>query len=207
MGAVGRTSPWYPIVAVVAIATTIVGATMLGGPPAGMAASFACAATIVVIAARAKPDAAIEADPGPANRILVIACTPLDHPEALAPIVAEARDATPPGSAEALIVAPAAMGRLASWTSDVAAGRVAAAERLVVALAGLAAAGLEATGRVGDADPLLATEDALRSWPAGSVLFIHDFADERAAIAAGEISRRASVPVRGVALAGVAAPR
>src|SRR5258706_312295 len=72
MRAGGRTQPLYPIAAVAAIAVTIVGATMIGGPPAGMAASFVCAATIVTLAAPAKPDAAIRADPGPDNRILVI---------------------------------------------------------------------------------------------------------------------------------------
>jgi hypothetical protein len=194
----------YPIVAVVAISVWIVGATMLGGPPAGMAASFVSAATIVILAARARPDTSIEADPGPGNRILVIACTPLDRPEALESIVTLAQVSDPAG-AQALIVAPAAMGRVASWTSDLAAGRVAAAERLVVALAGLAAAGVDAIGRVGDTDPLMATEDALRTWPAGKVLFIHDFADERAAAAAAEVSRRAMVPVRVVALSGVGA--
>jgi hypothetical protein len=192
---------------VVAISVAIVGATMVGGPPAGMAASFLSAATIVIVAARARPDTSIEAEPGPDNRILVIACSPLDRPEALAPILAAAEGVVADATPQALIVAPAATSRLASWTSDLQAGRVAAAERLAVALAGLAAAGVDATSRVGDADPRLAAEDALRTWPAGRVVFVHDAGDERAAAAASEVRRRALVPVRVVAVPAVATSR
>ncbi len=92
------------------------------------------------------------------------------------------------------------MGRLASWTSDLQAGRLAAAERLVVALANLAAAGLDARSRVGDSDPILATEDAVRSWPAEMIVFFTDRDDERGARAARDVSRRATVPVRHVVI-------
>jgi hypothetical protein len=67
-----------------------------------------------------------------------------------------------------------------------------------VTLAGLAAAGLDARSRVGDSDPTLATEDAIRSWPAEMIVFFTDREDERAARAARDVTRRATVPVRHV---------
>ena len=195
MRTVGRKPPWHPVFAIVAIAGGVVGATMIGGPPAGMGASFIAAATIVTIAARAKPEGTISVESGPSNRILVLACAALDQPHALEPIHAAAATALA-GEPEALVVAPASVGRLASITSDIRAGQVSAAERLAVALAGFAAADIEATGRVGDSDPLAAAEDALRTWPAGQVVFIHDAADDRAARAAAALGKRSPVPVR-----------
>jgi GABA permease len=71
---------------------------------------------------------------------------------------------------EVLVVAPALNGRLAHWSSDDRRARREAEQRLEVCLASLQAVGLVAKGRVGDADPLLAIEDALRLFPANEIL-------------------------------------
>jgi hypothetical protein len=69
-----------------------------------------------------------------------------------------------------VVVAPALSGRLAYWTSDDRAARRRAEECLRRCLGALHAAGVEACGYVGDADPLQAIDDALRLYRADEVL-------------------------------------
>ena len=166
---------WHLPVAVIGIAVPIIGATMLGGPPAGLGAAFLVAATIVYLAVRSTPREAIE--------------------------VAGADRA----GARVLVVAPATGSRLGHWLSDVGPARLGAQERLAVSLAGLATAGIDARGRVGDPDPVMATEDALRTFPAGAVVFVSELEDERAREAAEDVRDRARLPVRHLAL-GPAVP-
>jgi len=74
------------------------------------------------------------------------------------------------GGAGVSIVAPALNSRFAHWLSDEDRARRAAAERLDRCVAALRAFGIEAEARVGDADPLLAIEDALRTFPADEIV-------------------------------------
>lgn len=74
------------------------------------------------------------------------------------------------GDGLVLVVAPALNSRVKHWVSDTDAASEAARERLDVALGYLAGAGVRADGRVGDADPLLAIEDAIHSFPADEIV-------------------------------------
>src|SRR5436190_2070775 len=104
--------PWHLPIAVAGIAVPIIGATMLGGAPAGLGAAFAVAATIVFLAVRATPREPIEVAGGGGDhaRLLVIARTVLDEPYAAESIAAAADELGDgrPGEAEVLVVAPAA---------------------------------------------------------------------------------------------------
>lgn len=100
------------------------------------------------------------------RRILVVAdrTCPCD---ALADEVAwRARDA----SAEVLVVAPALNSLLRHLTSDVDAAVMRARERVDHAVAQLRNRGLNVRGRVGDANPLLAIEDALVDYVATEIV-------------------------------------
>jgi hypothetical protein len=70
------------------------------------------------------------------------------------------------GATSVLIVAPALNSRLRHWMNDDANARHAANERLAAAIRALDAAGLTATGQIGDADPLQATHDSLCTFDA-----------------------------------------
>src|SRR5438128_2132857 len=72
--------------------------------------------------------------------------------------------------ADVLVVAPALNSRLRHWMSDSDGARRAAEERLAGCLARLEDAGVRATGHVGDADPMLAIEDALHGFPADELI-------------------------------------
>jgi GABA permease len=68
------------------------------------------------------------------------------------------------GRTEFYVVCPALNSRLKTWTSDEDGAREAAQERLDATLARLAEVGVEARGTVGDLDPLVAIEDAVRTY-------------------------------------------
>ena len=75
--------------------------------------------------------------------------------------------------------------------------RLDAQRRLALSIATLAAAGLEARGRVGDADPVQAVEDCLRTFPAQEVVFVTPPGSEDGAVA--DVRRRLDRPVRALA--------
>jgi hypothetical protein len=74
------------------------------------------------------------------------------------------------GSADVLVVCPALNSHLKHWTSDEDGARADAQIRLDESLAALAQDGVEARGEVGDADPLQAIEDALRTFGPDEVI-------------------------------------
>ena len=63
---------------------------------------------------------------------------------------------------EFFVVSPALNSRLKTWTSDEDPARAAAQKRLGATLQRLASIGIEARGDIGDVDPLVAIEDAVR---------------------------------------------
>jgi GABA permease len=68
------------------------------------------------------------------------------------------------GETEFFVVAPALNSRLKTWTSDEDGARAAAQRRLDSTLTRLASIGIGARGTVGDLDPLVAVEDAVRTF-------------------------------------------
>ena len=102
----------------------------------------------------------------PGQRILVIANQTCPC-SALADEVAWRARGT---SADVLVVAPALNSLLRHWASDVDAAVARAEERLNSAVAQLRNRGVNARGRVGDANPLLAIADALADFPATEIV-------------------------------------
>ncbi len=71
---------------------------------------------------------------------------------------------------QVLVVCPALNSPLRHWASDEDDARVQAQKRLDASLARLRAAGVEAKGEVGDAEPVQAMEDALRLFGADEII-------------------------------------
>jgi hypothetical protein len=74
------------------------------------------------------------------------------------------------GNAQILVLCPALNSRLRHWLSDEDGAREAARRRLDASLARLAGAGIEAQGEIGDADPIQAIEDALRTFGGSEII-------------------------------------
>jgi hypothetical protein len=71
---------------------------------------------------------------------------------------------------EVLVVTPALNSPLRHWASDEDGARASAADRLENSIARLASLGITARGEVGDAEPLQAIEDALRTFGADEII-------------------------------------
>jgi hypothetical protein len=107
-----------------------------------------------------RPQTAVEPSPPGETRILVIANETVGGGALTDLIRAKSADAR----ANVLVVAPAQPTPLQHLASDDDPGRAAAQERLGASLARLRSMGVEANGEIGDAQPLQAIEDALRTF-------------------------------------------
>ncbi len=183
--------PWKLPLAVAAIAVPIAAAFLVGGPGAGVGIGSLAAFGVVLYAARQRPRGAIgpPRDAADAGRVLIVLAGRLEDPQA----VERVADLADPGAdrAAVMVLAPAQVGFLDRWASDVEGARREAQQRLVLGVAALAAAGVEAEARVGDEDIVQAVEDQLGSFPASRVVLVSAGAeDEAAAQAARELRAR-----------------
>lgn len=180
--------PWkWPFI-VAAIAVPIAAAFLRVGPAGGLAMGALVAVAIIVFAVRQRPHEAIGAavDDSGRRRVLVVVTDLLD-PAAIEQVSSAARGE----EAEVLVLSPARIGFLDRWASDVEGARREAQQRLVISVAALAAAGIEAEARVGDEDVVQAVEDQLGSFPASEVVLIGAAGgDEDTADAARELRAR-----------------
>jgi hypothetical protein len=99
------------------------------------------------------------------RRILVVANETVAGRALRADVVHRAGD-----GADVLVVCPALNSPLRHWASDEDGARAKAQARLDESLGALAGAGVEARGAVGDADPLQAIDDALRTFGADEIV-------------------------------------
>jgi hypothetical protein len=94
------------------------------------------------------------------RRILVIANETVGGPELREILRRKAADV----NERVLVVCPALNTQVRTWTSDEDGARAAAQDRLDASLARLRQDGVQASGEVGDGDPLQAIEDAVRTF-------------------------------------------
>ncbi len=105
--------------------------------------------------------------PGDRRRILVVA----NQTAAGRELLEEIRNRCRGSRCEVMLVSPALVGsRAAHWASDVDEGMDLARERLARSVAALRGAGLEVRAELGDPDPNMAIEDALRVFPAEEIV-------------------------------------
>jgi GABA permease len=99
------------------------------------------------------------ASPPGEHRILVIANETVGGAELLS-VIRQRSDAR----TRVLVVCPALNSPIRHWASDEDGARAAAQARLDLSLAAMLAAGVVATGEIGDGDPIQAIEDAVRTF-------------------------------------------
>jgi hypothetical protein len=188
-------TPWKLPFVVAAIAAPIAIAFIAGGPAVGVAVGALVAVAIVAFAVRQRPRDPLGARELGPRRLLVVVCDPLEDAGAIEEIrdVVEGEE-----RAEVMVLSPANIGFLDRWASDVEGARREAQQRLVISVAALAAAGVEAEARVGDEDIVQAVEDQLGSFPASEVILLSAGGEESKAVAAaaGELRARLRVGFR-----------
>lgn len=187
---------WKLPLVVGAIAVPVALAFYFGGPGVGVGVGALVALALVVVAARERPRGTIEplSDSSGTRDLLVVLGDPLEDPEAIERLsdLIENGSSTP----RVLMLAPAQIGFLDRWASDVEGARRDAQRRLVVSVAALAAAGITAEARVGDENIVQAVEDQLGTFPASEVILVSSDGNNAATEAAQELRGRLRVAFR-----------
>ena len=167
-------APWKLPLIVAAIAVPVLAAFYLGGPGLGVALGALAGVGIVVVAVRQRPRGAIGEPPSEADRrrVLIVVTCPVEDSATVRRIVEEVGRDGDPADAEVMVLAPARIGFLDRWASDVEEARGDAQRRLVMTVASLAKAGITAEARVGDEDLVQAVEDQLGGFAAGEVILV-----------------------------------
>jgi len=178
---------------IAAIAIPIVAAMALAGSfgaGLGMAVGALAATSVVVFAARSKPQRRLEVASGDdaAHRVLVIAVT-----EATPGSAQQIADITGSPSDVRLVV-PVPSQRLDRWLSAEDDARHEAEAVLARSAGTLVAAGLPVSGSIGDADPAQALEDELRGYAADEVVLLT--AGDKDPL--GKVEARIGLPLRRV---------
>ncbi len=151
----------------------IVVATAVGGRWWGIAVFVVLSVPVAVWffrrETRDRPPASAPPHRGAADesRILVVANETVSGTALLAAIQEAAAES---GAASVLVVAPALNTPLKHWFSDEDGARATADERVARSIRELGRLGISARGEVGDADPLQAMEDALRTFGADRII-------------------------------------
>ena len=111
-----------------------------------------------------EPEAPVRQAPAPSppeqHRVLVIANETVGGAQLLETI----RERIAGRDARVLLVCPALNSPLRHWASDEDDARIKAQERLDASLLTMQGAGIQASGEIGDGDPIQAIEDALRTF-------------------------------------------
>jgi hypothetical protein len=187
-------APWKLPLLVAAIAVPIVLAFIVGGPGVGVGVGALVAVGIVVVAVTQRPRGPIASAPGRDSRphLLVVISRPLEASAAVAAIAAQALCEGSGEGAEVLVLAPAHVGFLDRWASDLETAHREAQRSLVMTVASLAKAGISAEARVGDEDIVQAVEDQLQSFPATTVVLVtgSEAEDNAGSAAARELELR-----------------
>jgi hypothetical protein len=188
-------APWKLPLIVTAIVVPIVVGILTAGPEAGLALGALVAVGLVYVAVvtmRPREGIGDAPDPLVRRRLLVVVSRPVEDPATTAAI---AREAGVDGSrdlSEVMILAPARIGFLDRWASDLEPARQEAQKTLVISVASLAKVGVVAEARVGDEDIVQAVEDQVGSFKATEVVLVTgtDEEDPAAADAATELADR-----------------
>ena len=191
-------APWKLPLLVAAIAVPIAAGFLVGGPAIGVAIGALVAVILVYVAVRARPRGAIGAGAPPGRRLLVVVSRPVEDSSTVDAIADLAAASGSHQAAEAvLVLAPARTSFFDRWASDLEGARHEAQENLVVTVASLAKAGVEAEARVGDEDLVQAVEDQIGSYPATEVVLVtaDAEADPAGEEAARELGERLRVPL------------
>jgi len=153
-------------------AVSVIGLTLLTRPVIGVvwaAALLGFGAGVAYVNSRGSLSRSVELTRGGdgRHRLLVVANETVGG-EAL---LAEIRDRCRNRDCQILVVTPALVGSRAShWASDVDEAMELARQRMELSLIAIDELGLKAKGEIGDSDPNVAIEDALRVFPADEIV-------------------------------------
>lgn len=110
--------------------------------------------------------------PGEVRRLLVVATFPIEDSRAITRVADEVRLGYSEDESEIRLLVPAANTFLRRWATDLEAARQRAQGDLVVSVASLSLAGVDAKPELGDEDVVLAVDDELARFNATEVFLV-----------------------------------
>lgn len=146
----------------------------LGGPGLGISIAGLSLVALAVIAALMIPRDPIGRKPHPelARRLLVVTTFPIEDSRSIQRVADEVHLGFDENDAEIRLLTPAANTFLRRWATDLERARDRAQRDLVVSVASLTLAGVDARASVGDENLVRAVEDELATYDATEVFLI-----------------------------------
>lgn len=165
---------WHPPLILLAVIVPAALGFVLGGPGFGISIAGLALVAIAVVAILVIPRDPIGRRPEPelARRLLVVATFPIEDADSIQRVADEVRLGFDENDSEIRIVTPAENTFLRRWATDLQRARDRAQRDLVVSVASLTLAGVDASARVGDEDLVQAVEDELVSFDATEVFLL-----------------------------------
>lgn len=165
---------WMPPVLLMVILFPSAAVFALVRPEAGVAVAGLITTGLVVYLLVKRPWDEIGRSPAPGveRNLLVVVTFPIEDARAISRVADEVRLGYQEDEAEIRLLTPAANTFLKRWATDLEDARSRAQSRLVVSIASLSLAGVDAQPRLGDEDVVLAVEDELARFDATEVFLI-----------------------------------
>jgi hypothetical protein len=162
-----------PLILLVLIVPAALGFA-LAGPGLGLTIAGLSLVGLAVVAMLVVPHDPIGHTPHPglARRLLVVTTFPIEDARAIQRVADEVRLGFDENDSEIRILTPAANTFLRRWATDIERARDRAQRDLVVSVASLTLAGVDASARVGDEDLVQAVDDELATFNATEVFLL-----------------------------------
>jgi hypothetical protein len=194
---------WHPPLILLALILPGVIGFAVGGPGFGIMLAGFCLVGLVVIVMRMVPSDPIGTNQHPEleRRLLVVTTFPIEDPKTVEVVADEIGLAVIDSRTEIRLLTPATNTFLDRWATDLRAARQRAQSDLVISVASLTLAGIDAGARVGDENLVYAVEDQLVTYDATAVILISRLNDNYAGSAA-DLEKRLKPAFRHVVLAG-----
>ncbi|MCB0862206.1 MAG: hypothetical protein KDB66_03215 [Solirubrobacterales bacterium] len=181
---------WQPPLLLIALIVPAALGFALAGPGLGLTIAGLSLVGLVIVAMLVIPRDPIGRTPHPelARRLLVVTTFPIEDAASIQRVADEVRIGFDENEAEIRLLTPAANTFLRRWATDLERARDSAQRDLVVSVASLTLAGVDASASVGDENLVQAVEDELVTFDATEVFLLTRGDPESAA--AGQLRER-----------------
>lgn len=165
---------WQPPLLLIALIVPAALGFALAGPGLGLTIAGLSLVGLVIVAMLVIPRDPIGRTPHPelARRLLVVTTFPIEDAVSIQRVADEVRLGFDENEAEVRLLTPAANTFLRRWATDLERARDNAQRDLVVSVASLTLAGVDASAAVGDEDLVQAVEDELVTYDATEVFLL-----------------------------------
>jgi hypothetical protein len=192
---------WHPPLILLALIVPATIGFAIGGPGLGTTLAGLSLVALVIIAAKVIPNDPIGRVPHPEleRRLLVVTTFPVEDARTIQRVADEVRLGSSEEQGEVRLLTPALNTFLNRWATDLRAAERRAQRDLVISVASLTLAGVNASGGIGDENVVQAVEDELRTYNATEV-FLITRASEHDEKTASVLRERLQPPFRHVVL-------